>query len=117
MGPNDDHYCFVGTYTDGESDGIYECHINGTTGRIERSGVTESEDPAFLAFHPTEEYLYATNNLDDGAVTAFSVDASSGTLTAINSSSIGDTGPCHCSVDATGSYGSSSRKPRRLRRG
>lgn len=95
---------FVGTFTDGESDGIYGCRIDASTGQVERGAVTESEDPSFLASHPSGETLYAANNTDPGTVTAFAIDRNAGRLTRLNSSPVGDDGPCHCRVDATGNY-------------
>lgn len=99
-----DTYGFVGTFTDGESDGIYGCRIDAATGTIDRGDVTESDDPSFLVRHPDGEYLYAANNLDEGTVTAFAIDRDAGTLSRLNSNPVGDAGPCYCSVDATGNY-------------
>jgi 6-phosphogluconolactonase len=105
MTDGDTYLAFVGTYTDADTDGIYSLRIDAGTGDVERiDAVPGGQDPSFLALHPDGEHLYAVNEADDGRVTAFAVDRGSGELTRLNSVACGDAGPCHCSVDATGSY-------------
>jgi 6-phosphogluconolactonase len=68
----------------------------------------ESEDPSFLAVHPSGKYLYAVNEIDhfgaqkSGAVSAFSIDTRTGKLTLINQAATQGAGPCHVSMDKTG---------------
>jgi 6-phosphogluconolactonase len=93
---------FVGTFTDGASDGVYGCHVD-ADGVLERGSVTECDDPTFLTFGADGETLYAASNVDDGAVTAFAVDDETWSLSPLNTAPVGDAGPCFVSVDATGS--------------
>lgn len=95
----------VGTYTDGDSDGIYTVAVD-SEGTVDERGATEAgENPSFLAIHPSGEYCYAVNEIDDGAVTALSIDSETGDLTRLNQVTTGGGGdPCHCTVDATGQY-------------
>lgn len=101
-----EYHTFVGTYTDGASEGIYYCTFDGTNGELEPVGVTDAgRNPSFLALHPSGEYLYAVNEVDEGAVTALTVDAESGELTVLNRVVTGGgADPCYCAVDATGQY-------------
>src|SRR5436309_2686535 len=68
----------------------------------------EIANPSFLAIHPTHKYLYAAGEISDfqgkksGAVSAFSIDQTSGRLTLLNQQSSGGAGPCWVTVDATG---------------
>jgi 6-phosphogluconolactonase len=70
----------------------------------------ETTSPAFLAIHPNHGYLYAVNEVSKydgqktGSVSAFSIDRSTGKLTALNTVSSGGPGPCHLTVDHTGKY-------------
>jgi 6-phosphogluconolactonase len=100
---------YVGTYTNGDSEGIYLYHLDMATGELERAGVVAGvENPSFLAFHPNQRLLYAVNELtkfkgeDGGAISAFSIDPQSGDLTFLNQQPTHGGLPCHLVVDATG---------------
>ena len=100
---------YVGTYTDGQSKGIYRFDFDAASG--EASGLTlvaEASNPSFLAFDPTRSYLYAVSEVETvkgvkgGGVTGFKVDKATGALTRLNSESTKGGGPCHLIVDAAG---------------
>jgi 6-phosphogluconolactonase len=112
---------YIGTYTGPKSKGIYVYRFDPASGRVTPIGLAaETPSPSFLAAHPNGRYVYAVNEVNNfegqrgGSVAAFSVDASSGKLTAINRVSSRGSGPCHLSVDKTGkllavaNYGSGS---------
>jgi len=101
-------WVYVGTYTRGESKGIYLLRLDEATGRLESLGVAgEVANPSFLAIHPTRPLLYAVGELADfagkkaGAVSAFSI-GETGKLTLLNQQSSGGPGPCHVAVDRAG---------------
>lgn len=102
----DQFHAFVGTYTDGDSDGIYTCRLDTAAGTLEHVAVTDAgPNPSFLAIHPNGEYLYAVNEVDDGAVAALSIDRESGELAVLNRVVTGGgADPCYCTVDDTGQY-------------
>jgi 6-phosphogluconolactonase len=95
-----------GTYSekDSISKGIYTCLFDSETGQLSEPKLAiEAVNPSFLAIHPSQEFLYAVNELSegDGMVTAMKINHD-GTLTELNrQSSLGGL-PCHCNVDATG---------------
>ena len=103
---------YVGTYTTGDSQGIYTFDLDLTTGKAtEPKLAAELTNPSFLTFDPQHQFLYAVNEVNDfpgstgkgaGGVTAFRIDAATGALTKLNSQLSGGAGPCHLSVDATG---------------
>lgn len=100
---------YVGTYTSGESEGIYLCEMDSETGALTRKGVTQDVvNPSFLAIHPTRKYLYAVNEIGNfqgepsGAVSAFAMDADTGKLTLLNQQSSRGGAPCHLVVDEAG---------------
>lgn len=102
---------YIGTYTRGDSKGIYVCDWNFYTGELGTPEVTaETVSPSFLACHPNGRTLYAVNETGDfkgsrnGGISAFSVDKRSGKLTLINDRLSGGSGPCHLVVDATGKH-------------
>ncbi len=107
--PAGPYWVFVGTYTGGKSRGIYRLGFDPSTGKAtEPSLATESENPSFLAVHPSRRFLYAVNEVGrfegkpGGGATAFALDAKEGALTRLNAESTMGAGPCHLSVDRTG---------------
>lgn len=106
--PEDLMPVYVGTYTDGDSRGIYLFSLDPETGEttVPRL-VAESENPSFLAAHPGGRFLYAVNETDDfggeasGAVTAFAIEED-GQLRTLNQQPSMGAHPCHIVVDGTG---------------
>lgn len=102
---------YVGTYTGHGSQGIYAYRFDTKTGQINRIGlVAETENPTFLAVHPSGHFLYAVNEVDEfdgkpsGAVSAFAIDPKSGALTLLNRVGSLGKGPAHLSLDEKGHY-------------
>ena len=102
---------YVGTYTRGESEGIYIYRLDPSTGALEFASVaTGIDNPSFLALRTQGDYLYAVSEVREvagrpsGAVAAFSIAPETGELTLLNQESSHGTGPCHLSIDKTGSY-------------
>ena len=100
---------YVGTYTGGDSQGIYTCELDLATGQLSAPKLAaEAVNPSFLAIHPSEKLLYAVGEVDvmngkkTGGVSGFTIDADTGVLTLINQQSSGGGGPCHLVVDETG---------------
>lgn len=100
-----DLIAYVGTYTKGKSKGIYAWRFNPSSGKLTSLGLAgESSNPSFVAIHPNHRFLYAVNENSDGKVSAFSIDAATGKLTALNSVSSRGDGPCHLAVDHSGKW-------------
>jgi 6-phosphogluconolactonase len=100
---------YVGTYTGGESKGIYRLELNPATGELKQLGATGGvTNPSFLAIHPSQRFLYAVGEVTDfdggkgGGVSALSIDPKSGELTLLNQQSSIGGGPCHLVVDKLG---------------
>ena len=106
------YIAYVGTYTEKTSSpGIYAYRFDSGKGQLTALGVVaESRNPSFLAVHRSGNYLYAVNEIDHfngesaGAVSAFAVDARTGTLKFLNEVSTRGGGPCHVSLDDTAAY-------------
>jgi 6-phosphogluconolactonase len=118
-------WVYVGTYTggggQGRSQGIYLMELDLGTGKLSAPRLAATvTDPSFLALHPSRKFLYAVSEVEEfqgrraGAVSAFSLDPASGTLTLLNQQSSVGAGPCHLVVDHAGknvlvaNYGSGS---------
>jgi len=103
-------FVFIGSYTsdDGQienrPDGIYTCQVS-DDGQLKLilsnlSGL----NPSFLAQHPTRQFLYAVNELEANAASAFAIAPQTGALTLLNSQPTGGVWPCQASVDPTGRW-------------
>jgi 6-phosphogluconolactonase len=112
---------YIGTYTGAKSQGIYLARFDESSGELSGTELAaETVNPTFLALSPDRRFLYAANEVGtwqgkpSGAVSAFSIDRSSGKLTLLNQQPSGGAGPCHLAVDKTAkcllaaNYGSGS---------
>jgi 6-phosphogluconolactonase len=102
---------YIGTYTRGESKGIYSFILDTGAGTLTPEGLAiETENPSFLAIHPSGNFLYAVGETDKykgenaGSISAFKINAATGKLEKLNDASAGGTGPCHVNVSANGRF-------------
>jgi len=94
----------IGSYTPDGGTGLYSYRFDGADGGVERLDEATERDPSFLTLHPSDEFLVAVNEVEDGALTTYAVDPGTGKLSHIDRAATGEAGPCHVAVDATGSY-------------
>ena len=93
---------YVGTYTNGDSQGIYHYQFNSKTGKLTKPQVAaNSENPSFLAYSPDKKYIYAVNETEKGAVSAFKVNSDK-SLTLIDKVSTHGADPCHVAINQQG---------------
>jgi 6-phosphogluconolactonase len=100
---------YFGTYTGAKSKGISVASFDAATGRLGPPRLAaETENPSFLALHPSRPLLYAANEVDNfegqraGAVSAFAIDPATGELRALGRASSRGAHPCHLVVDRSG---------------
>ncbi|AZU63755.1 lactonase family protein [Neobacillus mesonae] len=96
---------FIGTYTKGDSKGIYSFTLNTQEGKIEDIRVAaELENPTYLAISRDNQYLYSVvKDGENGGLAAFSI-SPSGELTEINRQLSLGASPCYVSVDGKNKY-------------
>ncbi|HEY6548272.1 MAG TPA: lactonase family protein [Vicinamibacteria bacterium] len=100
----------VGTYTDGDSRGIYRLRFDEETGRLDGLGLAaETASPSFLAVDPQGRFLFAVNENDkvapgSGGVSSFAIEAKTGALRFLSQQPSGGAWPCHLVLDQTGRY-------------
>jgi 6-phosphogluconolactonase len=104
-------WVFVGTYTDGASEGIYRLSFDPQTGKLsEPQLAAKLENPTFLVVAPNKKSLYSTRELGNdkpaktGFVHAFGLDAATGKLTPLNFEPTGGPGPCQVALDRDGCH-------------
>lgn len=100
---------YIGTYTRGESLGIYRSVLDAADGKLsEPELAAETTNPSFLAIHPNQRLLYAVGEAGVfdgkpvGGVVAFAIVPETGKLTQLNAQSSAGPGPCHLVVDDAG---------------
>ena len=110
---------YVGTYSSpqgpegspGRGEGIYLFEMDTATGALKQRNVfANPRNPSWLSLSPSRKHLYSCDELhhykgkSSGAVSAYSVDASNGNLTLLNTVSSEGDGPAHISVHPSGRY-------------
>ena len=95
---------YIGTYTQGRSEGIFHFRFDAETGRLTPRGAYGGvTNPSFLALHPRGRYLYSVAETGpEGGAAAFAVDPDDGGLMLLNQRASGGGGACHIAVDPTG---------------
>lgn len=103
--PMDDRSIFyLGTYTNGESEGIYKYQIS-EDGKLDSIGLlAKSDNPSFLALSGDKKYLLACNEIDkfegNGTVESYKLDGDSNGL--LSKSNSGGAHPCFVNIDDLG---------------
>ena len=109
--PAGDMFVYFGTYTaaGAKSRGVYLSRLDLASGALTPPELaTETQNPSFLAVHPSRGFLYAVNEVGTfegqpgGSVSGFAVDRQTGRLTALNQQSSRGGGPAHLVVDREG---------------
>lgn len=113
VGRSKEMLLYIGTYTSGESssEGIYIQKFDPATGRLSpHKTVSGVEDPSFLTIDRNRKFLYTVNETlehegqKSGAVSAFSIDRKTGSLSFLNKQSSRGGAPCHISVSRDGKF-------------
>jgi 6-phosphogluconolactonase len=88
-------------YIGSSEKGIYLADFDTKTGKLSApSIVSDTAAPSYFTIH--ENRLYTVNEVDQGSVTAFTIDHSSGKLTPLNTMSVKSAGPCYIAIDKSG---------------
>jgi 6-phosphogluconolactonase len=102
---------YVGTYTSGESEGIYLYRLDLADGSLEHAGTTaDVVNPSYLTLAPGRRFLYAVNEVEEfggtqsGAVSAFAVDRRTGALRLLNKQASKGAAPCYVTAADSGRF-------------
>jgi 6-phosphogluconolactonase (cycloisomerase 2 family) len=108
----DDYQLLVGSYTAGQSQGIYRLNFDAATGQIDAKPlqVVESENPSWLTVSKDQRHLYVVNENGPGQadpvgrVSSYAIDSKTHALSLINQvQSLGNE-PTHSSLSVEGSH-------------
>ncbi|MFD0990200.1 lactonase family protein [Mariniflexile jejuense] len=93
---------YIGTYTNGNSEGIYKMQFDLKTGTLsELQLAIATENPSFIAYSPNKKFVYAVSESLGGSVSAFKI-RENGLLQFLNKVSSNGEGPCHISLNKQG---------------
>src|SRR2546423_3989166 len=82
------YFMYVGSYTAGSSKGIYAWKFDSKDGSLSPLGLmAKTAQPAHLWIAPNGKTLYTVNWETQGGVSAYRIDARTGTLTFLNRTS------------------------------
>ena len=88
---------YIGTYTDGDSKGIYKLALNQDGTFTEPVLAAETSNPSFITFNSDKTILIAVNENDPGTVESFKVKSDS--LVSINKRETGGASPCFVTIN------------------
>ncbi|HSU67431.1 MAG TPA: lactonase family protein, partial [Tepidisphaeraceae bacterium] len=103
------YWVYIGTFTERQSKGIYLLQMDATSGSLGKPElVAEAPSPSFHALSPDHRFLYSTNEVskldgrNEGGVSSFSIDPSTGKLAPVSRQPSAGQGPTHISLDPAG---------------
>ncbi|MBN9301978.1 MULTISPECIES: lactonase family protein [Dysgonomonas] len=96
-------YLLVGTYTTGESEGIYVYQFDTVSGFSKYKSVVKVTNPSYLTINKEGTHVYSVSETGDAkaAANAFVFDKKDGTLKLLNSQLTGGADPCYIELDKT----------------
>lgn len=98
-----EYLLYVGTFTRGQSKGIYAFRFDVSTGKLHGLGLAaQAVNPSFVVTHPNGRFLYSVMNKADGQVSAYAVNRATGILTLLNRVASRGDGPCYVSITRSG---------------
>lgn len=92
---------YIGTYTKGESEGVYTFALNSNTYEVsELHPVASLKDPTYVAVSHDDDVLYAVMKEEKaGGLSAYRINKQTGELSFLNKEITADGGPCHVSIN------------------
>lgn len=103
---NSSLYLIVGTYTTGESEGIYVYQFDTVSGYSTYKSKAKITNPSYLAVSKDGKYVYAVSetNDDKASANAFAFDKEKGELSLLNTELTKGADPCYIIVDSAGKH-------------
>lgn len=102
---------YIGTYTQGKSEGIYSFILNTDAGLIENIELAAKlENPTYLAIDKENRFIYSVvkspdeNMLESNGVASYSINQEDSNLKLLNYETLEGKSPCYVSTDKNNSY-------------
>lgn len=95
----------IGTYTNNnQSKGIYVYDFDSKTGQARQVSVAKAGNPSYLCISHDNQFVYSVNEGNEGKISSFTYNKTSGTLTLLNRQPNNGSAPCYVSIDKTGKW-------------
>lgn len=103
---NSGMYLIVGTYTTGESEGIYVYQFDTISGYSAYKSKVKITNPSYLAISKDEKYVYSVSETGDdkASANAFAFDKKKGELSLLNTELTKGADPCYIITDNAGNH-------------
>ncbi|MFC7394174.1 lactonase family protein [Scopulibacillus cellulosilyticus] len=97
---------YVGTYTKGDSEGIYSFVLDTESAKLgEVKAVAELDNPTYVTVSQDNQYLYSViKDGEKGGAAAYAIRGENGELELLNKQLSEGASPCHVSVDSNNHY-------------
>ena len=103
---NNVYNLYIGTYTDGESNGIYQLKFNTNTGALtDKKLAVTIENPSYIKFSPDHKMLYTileTNTFENNSGGVMAYELVDGTLNQMGDMAMVGAHPCHIAISDDG---------------
>lgn len=105
---HEDYVAYVGTYTSGESKGLYAFRPEGNGNLVQKGCPAYIDNPSYINIDKNKGFLYAVIENDafhgehGGGVAAFKIDCKSGALDHLSAKGTKGASPCHLTTDREG---------------
>lgn len=99
-------YLLVGTYTTGESEGIYVYQFDTVSGYSKYKNMVKVSNPSYLTISKDGKFVYSVSETGDAkaAANAFVFDKADGSLKLLNTQLTGGADPCYIELDDAGKH-------------
>ena len=97
---------YIGTYTNGESKGIYKFTMDKSSGKVLNVDVAANlQNPTYLNIDKTNKYLYSVIKIgEEGGIAALSINDSTGELELLDYKTSKGAPPCYVSMNVECTY-------------
>lgn len=99
-------YLLVGTYTMGDSEGVYVYKFDTISGNAQFCSSQKVDNPSYLTISKNGKFIYSVteNNNNTAAANAFEFNKEDGSISPINTQLTGGADPCYITLDEGGKH-------------
>lgn len=99
-------YLLVGTYTMGDSEGVYVYKFDTISGNAQFCSSQKVDNPSYLTISKNGKFIYSVteNNNNTAAANAFEFNKEEGSISPINTQLTGGADPCYITLDERGKH-------------
>lgn len=106
MSENSKLYLLIGTYTMGDSEGVYVYEFDTISGESQYRSSLKIDNPSYLVSSKDQKFVYAVteNNNNTAAISAIEFNKEDATISFMNTQLTGGADPCYVTIDEGGKH-------------